>query len=47
MMNHGHIMVEIMLIDESWTYNGRNLEIVSNFNYLGTVFNYAGNFALN
>ena len=36
-----------LLNDESWTYNGRNLEVVSNFNYLGTVFNYTGNFALN
>ena len=26
-----------LLNDESWTYNGRNLEVVSNFNYLGTV----------
>ena len=36
-----------LLNDESWIYNGRNLDVVSNFNYLGTVFNYTGNFALN
>ena len=24
--------------NESWTYKGDNLEVVSNFNYLGTVF---------
>ena len=29
-----------LLNDESWTYNDRNLEVVSNFSYLGTVFNY-------
>ena len=33
--------------NESWTYKGDNLEVVDNFNYLGTVFNYTGNFALN
>ena len=36
-----------LLNAESWTYNGRNLVVVSNFNYLGTVFNYTENFALN
>ena len=36
-----------LLNDESWIYNGRNLEVVNNFDYLGTVFNYTGNFALN
>ena len=36
-----------VLNDESWTYNGRNLEVVSNFNFLDTSFNYTGNFALN
>ena len=36
-----------LLNNESWTYKGSNLEVVSNFNYLGTVFNYTGNFALN
>jgi len=33
--------------DEKWTYNGQNIEIVDNFNYLGTVFNYTGSFNLN
>ena len=33
--------------DESWTYNGVSLEVVNDFNYLGTVFNYTGSFALN
>ena len=33
--------------NESWTYKGDNLEVVNNFNYLGTVFNYTGNFTLN
>ena len=33
--------------DESWTYNGVSLEMVNDFNYLGTVFNYTGSFALN
>ena len=33
--------------NESWTYKGDNHEVVNNFNYLGTVFNYTGNFALN
>ena len=33
--------------DESWTYSGSPLEVVNDFNYLGTVFNYTGTFALN
>ena len=33
--------------DEVWTYDGVPLEIVNDFNYLGTVFNYTGTFALN
>ena len=33
--------------DEKWTYNGQNIEVVNDFNYLGTVFNYTGNFNLN
>ena len=32
--------------DESLTYNGISLEVVNDFNYLGTVFNYTGSFAL-
>ena len=30
-----------------FTYNGNRLEVVNDFNYLGTVFNYKGNFSLN
>jgi hypothetical protein len=33
--------------DEHWTYNGQQLEVVNDFNYLGVVFNYTGNFNLN
>ena len=33
--------------NEKWTYNGKNLEVVNDFNYLGTVFNYTGSFILN
>ena len=36
-----------LLPDEKWTNNGQNIEVVNNFNYLGTVFNYTGNFNLN
>ena len=34
-------------MDEKWTYNGLNVEVVDSFNYLCTVFKYNGNFALN
>ena len=33
--------------NEHWTFNNFSLEIVDNFNYLGTVFNYTGSFILN
>ena len=33
--------------NEKWTYDGVQLDAVNNFNYLGTVFNYTGTFALN
>lgn len=32
---------------EVWLYNGTPLEVVNDFNYLGTVLNYTGNFNLN
>ena len=34
-------------IDEFWTYNGEILDIVDDFNYLGTIFNYTGSFTKN
>ena len=34
-------------IDEIWTYNGEILDIVDDFNYLGTIFNYTGSFTKN
>lgn len=33
--------------NELWTYKGIPLEVVNDFNYLGTVFNYTGTFVLN
>jgi len=33
--------------NEKWTYNGNVIEVVDNFNYLGTVLNYTGSFKLN
>ena len=27
-------------IDEQWTYNGLNVEVVDSFNHVGTVFRY-------
>ena len=36
-----------LLPDENWTYNGKALEIVYSFNYLGTVFNFNGKFNVN
>lgn len=36
-----------LLPNESWTYGGQNIEVVDDFNYLGTVFNYTGNYTLN
>jgi hypothetical protein len=32
---------------ETWTYGNDRLEVVNDFNYLGTVFNYTGSYVLN
>ena len=36
-----------LLNSEVFTFNGNRLEVVNDFNYLGTVFNYTGNVSLN
>ena len=36
-----------LLPNERWTYNGHDIHVVNDFNYLGVVFNYTGNFSLN
>ena len=36
-----------VLRNEKWSYNDSDVELVDNFNYLGTVFNYTGTFVLN
>ena len=36
-----------LLPTESWTYNSQPIQVVNDFNYLGVVFNYTGNFKLN
>jgi hypothetical protein len=36
-----------LLSSENFLYNDKRLEVVNDFNYLGTVFNYTDNFALN
>ena len=46
-MHNVHLFRGRLKIDEKWTYNGLNVEVVDSFNYLGTVFKYNGNFALN
>jgi hypothetical protein len=33
--------------NEVWTYNGQLIEVVNDFNYLGVVLNYTGNFNMN
>jgi len=33
--------------EEKWVYNNNDLEVVSDFKYLGTVLNYTGSFVLN
>ena len=34
-------------VTEKWLYGDKSLEVVDNFNYLGTVFNYTWSFVLN
>ena len=36
-----------MLINEKWSYNDTNIDVVDDFNYLGVTFNYTGSFVLN
>ena len=36
-----------LLTNEKWTYNSQSIEVVGDFNYLGTVFNYTGSFCKN
>ena len=36
-----------LLANEKWTYNSQPIEVVDDFNYLGTVLNYTGNFCKN
>ena len=36
-----------LLHNEKWLYKTNVLDVVSNFNYLGTVFNYTGTFVMN
>jgi len=33
--------------DDVWTYGGNTIDDVDDFNYLGTVFHYTGNFSRN
>ena len=33
--------------NEKWIFNDKELDVVNDFNYLGTVFNYTGNFSRN
>ena len=33
--------------DDVWTYGGKTIDAVDDFNYLGTVFYYTGNFSRN
>ena len=36
-----------LLRAEHWTYNNQDIEVVDEFNYLGTIFKYTGNFSSN
>jgi len=36
-----------LLHNEKWTYDGKEVEVVESFNYLGTVFSYSGHFGVN
>ena len=35
-----------LLSNKKWNFDGKELMVVDDFNYLGTVFNYTGNFKL-
>ena len=36
-----------LLCNEIWYYDNVQVDVVNDFNYLGTCFNYAGTFVLN
>lgn len=36
-----------LLRGENWTYNNQDIEVVDEFNYLGTIFKYTGSFSSN
>ena len=36
-----------LLRGEHWTYNNQEIEVVDEFNYLGTIFQYTSNFSSN
>ena len=37
----------LLLRGENWTYNNQEIEVVDEFNYLGTIFKYTGSFSSN
>ena len=41
------VFEEVVYSTTKFTYNGNRVEVVNDFNYLETVFNYTGNFSLN
>ena len=47
-MSYNTILLGIggrLLRGENWTYNNQEIEIVDEFNYLGTIFKYTGSFS--